>query len=65
MKTNIGNGDRIARVIIGAAIGVAGIYYQSWWGLLGLIPIATAASGMCLFYSLFGVNTCKVKEEKK
>ena len=39
MTCNMGRGDRIFRGILGIAILVAGLYYQSWWGLIGLIPL--------------------------
>ncbi len=59
MKKNVGNIDRIVRIIIGLLLGLAGIYYQSWWGLVGLLPIATALVGTCGLYSIFGWSTCK------
>ncbi len=58
MKKNIGTTDRIIRVVLGLVIIGLGIYYGSWWGLLGLIPLATAAMGWCGLYSLFGLSTC-------
>jgi len=30
-----------------------------WWGLIGLVPIATAAIGWCPGWAVFGINTCK------
>jgi hypothetical protein len=46
MKSNIGNVDRIIRIVIGLGIGALGIAFRSWWGLLALIPLATAAVGI-------------------
>ncbi len=31
--------------------------YQSWWGLIGLVLIGTAAISYCPPYSLLGINT--------
>ena len=31
---------------------------SSYWGLLGLLPLATAISGWCPPYSLLGISTC-------
>lgn len=63
MKTNVGFADRMVRFIIGAAALVAGYYYQSWWGLLGLLPILTAVFRFCPAYAPFGINTCATKHE--
>ena len=57
MKTNIGRADRIIRVFIGLALLGAGLAFQSWWGLIGLLPLATAAVGWCWLYALLGTST--------
>lgn len=57
MKSNIGKIDKIVRIAIGAGIAVLGIYFKSWWGLLALIPLATAAIGTCPLYLPFGIST--------
>jgi hypothetical protein len=62
MKKNMGSVDRIIRVIIGLAIIVIGIIYQSWWGLIGLIPLLTALSARCPAYMPFKISTMKKKE---
>lgn len=61
MVRNVGNVDRIVRLILGIAVVVAGIVFQSWLGALGLIFIGTALVGFCPIYALFGFNTCPVK----
>jgi len=63
MKTNVGKADRIIRVIIGLAILGLGYNYGSWWGLLGIIPILTAVTGICGLYIPFGISTCRVKNQ--
>ncbi|MCX6827184.1 MAG: DUF2892 domain-containing protein, partial [candidate division Zixibacteria bacterium] len=45
MKSNIGAPDKNIRIIIGLAIIIMGIAYESWWGLIGLLPILTAITG--------------------
>jgi hypothetical protein len=62
MITNIGNIDRIARIAVGllliaAAFGVYGSAYQSVWGWVGIIPLATGIFGTCPVYSLLGIKT--------
>jgi hypothetical protein len=59
MKVNIGTVDRVVRVIVGLAIIGVGIYFRSWWGLIGLAPLLTAAVRFCPAYVPFGMNTCK------
>ncbi len=63
MKCNIGGADRIIRAIIGTAIAAAGIYYESWWGLIALIPLVTAAVSFCGLYEILKISTCKVHKE--
>lgn len=62
MKKNMGTADRIIRIILGIIIGIVGIYFQSWWGLVAVIPIATAFIGWCPLYAPFGLSTCKKSE---
>jgi len=59
MKCNVGRTDRIIRVIIGLLIGAIGIYFKSWWGLIGLIPLLTALIGWCPLYLPCKINTRK------
>jgi hypothetical protein len=30
-----------------------------WWGLVGLVPLATGTLGWCPAYLPFGIKTCK------
>lgn len=59
MKHNVGNVDKIIRWIIGIVIAGLGIYYQSWWGLLAIVPIGTALLSFCPLYFPFGLSTSK------
>ncbi|MGE5236327.1 MAG: DUF2892 domain-containing protein [Acidobacteriota bacterium] len=59
MIRNIGSGDRIVRIVAGVAIIGLGIIYKSWWGLIGIVPLVTAAIGWCPAYLPFGISTCK------
>ena len=40
-------------------ICAAGWYYHAWWGLIGLVPIVTAAIGWCPAYMPLGLSTKK------
>ena len=62
MKRNIGSVDRIVRVIIGLVLIALGVYFNSWWGAVGLIPLITAAIGWCPLYVPFGLTTSSTKK---
>jgi len=62
MKCNVGKADKIIRLIVGLLIGGAGIYFKSWWGLIGLIPIITALTNFCPLYPILKINSCKTKK---
>lgn len=59
MKPNIGKTDKIIRIVLGGAIFGAGIYYQSWWALVGLVPALTGFINFCPLYALFKTSTLK------
>jgi len=59
MQCNVGKTDRIVRIIGGIAIIAAGIYLQSWWGVIGAVPLFTATFRWCPAYLPFGINTSK------
>ena len=59
MKSNVGGIDRILRVIAGLAILGAGLYFKSWWGLVGFVPLLTAVIRFCPAYVPLGLTTCK------
>ncbi len=62
MSSNIGKIDRSIRVILGLIIVLLGFYFQSWWGLVGIVPLLTAAINWCPAYSIFGLSTCKTSQ---
>jgi len=63
MKSNVGGIDKIARIVVGAVLillaltGTIGV-----WGWIGVLPLATGLFNFCPAYSLFGINTCKLKK---
>jgi hypothetical protein len=62
MTTNMGQTDRILRAVIGAALVIWGLATSNWLGIIGLVPLATAAMGWCPAYVPFGISTCKTKQ---
>lgn len=67
MKRNLGNVDRIVRIVLAAILvelnfgniveGTAGIIFLVLAGVFTL----TALVGFCPLYASFGISTCKVK----
>ncbi len=62
MKPNIGRVDRTIRIVLGLLIGAAGIFFESWWGLLGLVILGTALIRFCPLYTLLGTSTVEKTE---
>ena len=63
MKMNVGGMDKTVRIVAGVALlglGVAGVL-PLWLGLIGIVPLATGLLGWCPAYTLFGLNTCPMK----
>jgi predicted RND superfamily exporter protein len=59
MKQNVGNVDKTIRIILAIVIAALGIYFKSWWGLVALVPLATALMSFCPLYPLFKISTRK------
>lgn len=57
LKPNMGGIDKGVRVIAAAAALGLGYYYQSYWGLIGLIPLTTIIINWCPLYAPFGIST--------
>ena len=54
--------ERVVRVAMG--LGLLSLIFvgpQTWWGLVGIVPLATGLLGSCPTYTLFGVSTCRMK----
>lgn len=65
MERNIGDVERVVRVVAGLLIlSLVFVGPKSLWGLIGIMPILTGLSGWCPPYSLLGINTCGVKKDK-
>lgn len=67
LNQNVGTLDRIARLGLGAVLGVvflAGFVATplSWLvGVLSVIMLATGALGFCPIYRVVGVRTCPIQ----
>jgi len=47
MKCNVSKTDRNVRVLIGVTFLSLGLFFQSWWGLIGLLPLYTITIAWC------------------
>jgi hypothetical protein len=63
MKANVGGADRVIRIVVGVVILALGVILKSWWGLIGLVPLATGVFRFCGLYPLLGISTCKRRAE--
>lgn len=64
MKINIGSIDRVVRVVLG--LGLLSLLFilegnARYFGLIGIIPLATAAMRSCPLYSILGMSTCPIE----
>lgn len=57
MKKNVGNLDRIVRLVVGITIIVVAIMNTSWWGLVGAAILIPAALGSDPAYNIVGIDT--------
>ncbi|MBD3618140.1 MAG: DUF2892 domain-containing protein [Chromatiales bacterium] len=62
MTINMGSIDRIIRGIVGIVLLALIVVFPEaswrWWGLIGIVPLATAIIGWCPAYTIIGMNTC-------
>lgn len=65
MSKNEGTIDRVLRVVLGLVLlSLVFVGPQTWWGLIGLVPLVTGLMGSCPVYSILGISTCPMKSEK-
>lgn len=71
MEENVGSIDRIARLVIGAVVLLAGVAVLGGvvggsvilgvvLAVVGIVLIGTGITQMCALYSVLGVDTCEV-----
>ncbi len=61
-KRNVGTADRVIRILVGLVLLSLVFVLESdarWWGLAGLLPLATGLLGWCALYKPFGIDTSR------
>lgn len=67
MEQTVGKTDKLIRIIIGIILLIVAFAFHvgqiaaAILAIIGTIALMTAISGLCLLYSLLGINTCKTK----
>ena len=57
--------ERVIRAVIGLAVlSLTVVGPKTLWGLVGAVPLVTAAVGSCPVYTLLGLNTCRLGSKK-
>lgn len=63
MKCNEGKTDRIIRIVLSIVVAALGFFLKMWWiYIIAALLLVTGATGFCLLYLPFGINTCKAKK---
>lgn len=58
MEANIGKTDKMIRIAAGLLLlSLVFVGPKTMWGLIGVVPLATAFINFCPAYRLLGVNT--------
>lgn len=58
MNRNEGTIDRAVRIILGLALlALVVVGPKTWFGLIGLVPLATGLVGFCPLYRLVDIRT--------
>jgi hypothetical protein len=62
MSANVGNIDRIIRILAGLALIAWALMGGPVWAWIGVVPLTTGLFKFCPAYSLLGINTCGLKK---
>lgn len=65
LKKNVGNMDSIIRVVLGTLIIALGLYFDSYWGFIGLIPVISGAISFCPIYRVLRMSTMDPNLERE
>ena len=68
MKSNVGTLDRTIRIVAGLVLLSLVFIVEGnarWWGLVGLLPLATGVVGWCALYIPLGIDTCNSRQHTR
>ena len=57
MRRNVGSIDQAIRMIAGVLMLWAGIHWNTWLGMLGMIPLLTGLFSWCPVYALLDLTS--------
>lgn len=58
MNRNVAAWDRVLRIVVGIILlFLAVVGPKTLWGLLGVVPMLTGATGVCPLYRAFGITS--------
>lgn len=66
MNANVGNVDRIVRIVAGLLILSLLFLLDGparWWGLIGIVLLVTGFVRFCPAYAILGMNTCDSQQK--
>ena len=61
VEKNIGGIEKTVRIIAGIVIIAAGVYFKSWFGAIGIVPLATGLMSFCPIWTAIGFSTADKK----
>jgi hypothetical protein len=62
VKINVGDSDRIFRMVLGFALLALTTFLDSpwrWWGVVGYLPLGNGLLAHSPIYSLRGISPCR------
>jgi hypothetical protein len=62
MKANVGNVDRIIRIVVGLGLIAWAVMGGPVWAWIGVVPLVTGIFKFCPAYTLVGMSTCETKK---
>ena len=59
MQLNVGDIDRVLRIVVGVALIAFAVVTGNLLGWIGIVPLVTGIFKFCPAYAIFGIGTCK------
>ena len=64
-RVNVGPTDRTLRIALGVLLLTLGMAQgaSTWWGWLGIVPLATGLARYCPLWETLGISTARAPRE--